>query len=168
MIINLILSCFKIVLMKALTLFEVLLVLIVLSIILGFSLFTINFRNQSRFIFNETLKFITKNIDSTREKAVLNEDNALWEIKFVNSSTIYFFDILKNNTTSQRFTLPPNIVFERPSNNSFLLVSFEKFTGKTTFTYLQIRNKITNEVKYVCIPTSSPAFISNDSICLEF
>jgi len=155
---------------KSLTLFEVLLVLTIISIIIGFSFYFFNFFSQSNFVFEETLNNLVKFIETAKEKSKLGENDANWGVVFVNSTTKNLVQIVKNNSTNIVFVydLPNFVIYLDPPNNSSKLIFFEKFTGKTTSTKVLLKNKNTGLQKYICIPTSSPSFVSPSSTCYEF
>lgn len=153
--------------MKGFTLFETVLVLIILSFILGFGFYYFNQLSQTNFIFEENLKISLNFVQVAREKSLLGEDNSTWGIGFINSSTGSYLQIVKNNSSNLYFQydLPKNLTFVNPPSNH---IFFEKFTGKTTETNVGLKNKITNSIKYICIPSSSPPFISVSSTCSRF
>lgn len=155
---------------RSLTLFEALLVLTLLSIIISFSFYFLNFFNQANFLFNETLNNILRLIETTREKSKLAEENTFWGIIFINSTTKNYVQIVKNDVNNVVFVydLPNFVIYLDPANNSSKTVFFEKFSGKTTSTRLLLKNKNTNLQMYICIPTSSPSFLSTSSLCSEF
>lgn len=155
---------------KGLTLFEVLLVLTILSIIISFSFYFLNSSRQSNFIFDETLENISRFIEIAREKSLLGEDNSSWGIVFINSSSKNFIQIFKDNPSSSYFIydLPNFIIYLDPPPNTSKVLFFEKFSGKTTSTSVLLKNSNTNFQKYICIPTSSPSFISTSSSCFQF
>lgn len=155
---------------KGLTLFEVILVLIILSIIISFSFYFLNFFSQSNFLFEETLNNLVSLIETTREKSKLGEEDSSWGITFVNSTTKNFVRIFKNdpNNVVSVYDLPSFVIYLDPPNNSSTTVNFEKFSGKTVPTKILLKNKNTNNQKYICIPDVSPSFISENASCLQF
>lgn len=155
---------------SGLTLLEILLVLTIISIIISLSFYFFNFFNQSNLILEETLKNLNRFVEITREKSRLGEDDATWGIVFINSTTKNFVIIFKNdpNRVFFLYDLPNFITFTDPPNNSNKLILFEKFSGKTTSTVVIVSNKRTNSQRFICIPTSSPSFISISIPCHEF
>ncbi|GBD34889.1 hypothetical protein HRbin35_00644 [bacterium HR35] len=153
--------------MKGFTLFETVLVLIILSFILGFGFYYFNQLSQTNFIFEENLKITLNFVQITREKSLLGENNSTWGIGFINSSTGSYIQIVKDSSSNLylQYDLPKNLIFVNPPSG---YIFFEKFTGKTTGTNVGLKNKINNALKYICIPTSSSPFISPSSTCSRF
>ncbi len=156
--------------MSGFTLFETLLVLIIISIILGFGFYYFNQISQMNFLFEETNKRILDLVKTAREKAILGEENSDWGVSFVNTSTDYVL-LYKGSPTNIYYQLTMNkrFSFLNPAENSTLSVKFSKFNGVPSIsTIISIKNNLTNEIKYLCIPTSSSPFLSTTSTCLEF
>jgi len=156
--------------MKGLTLFETLLVLIILSIIISFSFYFFNLVSQSELVFEETLNNLKNYVETAREKARLGEGGVSWEVVFVNSSTKHYVElkIYSSSTVVSRFDLPNFVVFLDPSPNTSKSVVFGSYSGTTTSSRVLLKNTRTNSQKYLCIPTSSPSFFSTSSLCSSF
>ena len=156
--------------MKGVTLFETVLVLIIISIILGFGFYYFNQISQMNFLFEETNKRILDLVKTAREKAILGEENSNWGVSFVNTSTDYVL-LYKGTRTNIyfQFTLNKSFNFVNPTENSSLSITFSKFKGTPSVSAtISIKNNLTNEIRYLCIPSSSSPFLSKTSTCLEF
>jgi prepilin-type N-terminal cleavage/methylation domain-containing protein len=156
--------------MKGFTLFETILVLIIISVILGFGFYYFNQKSQMNFLFEETNKRILDLTKTAREKAILGEENSDWGVSFVNTSTDYVL-LYKGTPTNIyfQFTLNKRFSFVNPPEGSSLSITFSKFKGFPSIsTTISIKNSLTNEIRYLCIPSSSSPFLSATSSCLEF
>jgi len=156
--------------MKSFTLFETILVLTLISIILGFGFYYFNQLSQMSFFFEETNKRILDLVKTAREKSILGEENSEWGVSFVNTSTDYV-NLYKGNVNNIyfQFAINKRFSFVNPPENTILSITFSKFRGvPSTNATISLKNNLNNELKYICIPSGSPPFISNTSSCLEF
>jgi len=122
---------------KAFTLFEILLVLLLIGFIIGFSsYFYFNFF-KSDFVIKESANFIITILNLARQKALVGEENDNWGVWFVNTTTQDYFYLFKGSTSSlrNRYELPLQVTFLDFSEK---IVLFNKISGQTTSTNIKI------------------------------
>ena len=147
--------------MNGFTLIEVLLVTILVSIIIGFSAYWHSKIYQTSFLIEETAQYLINILNLSRQKAMLSEENDNWGVWLINNQKNPDIVHLFKGTTStirESFYLPTEIDFVIPPVNSSKIITFQKLTGETTSTHIEIslQGKFS---KSISVPTSSPPWI---------
>ncbi len=152
--------------MKGFTLLEILLVMILVGMIIGFSAYWYSKISQSSFILDETTSMIINYLNLAKQKAMLAEENSNWGILVVNNNQDPdYLHLLKENTNNIKETqvLPNQIDFVLPSPNSSQIILFKKLTGETTSTIIQIRFANSSLIRYIVVPTSGAIYVTSTS-----
>lgn len=146
---------------KGFTLVEILIVIMIVGVIIGFSAYWFIKATQSKFSLDETAEYILLILKIAREKSIIGEENSIWGVYLVNSATppdrIYIFQNDTNNLKDS-FELPNEISFFDFSTKT---VTFQKLSGITTSTFIKIGSVNSNDFRYIVVPTSGAFYITS-------
>jgi len=123
--------------MKAFTLIEILIVIMIVGFIIGFSSFIHSKFARSTFLINESASLVVNVLNLARQKAIIGEENDNWGIWLINTSTNDYFYLFKGTTSTikQRYELPSQVSFFDFTDKTII---FQKLTGDTTPTTIKI------------------------------
>ncbi len=150
--------------MRGFTLIEILLVLILVTLIIGFSSYWYTKLSQSSFLLDETASMVVRYLNLARQKAFLGEENNDWGVLFVNSSTAPDSLHLFKGTSlelKESQNLPPQINFVDPPPHSSKTVIFRKLSGETNLTSIQIQLVNSSLTRLICIPPFGSIYVSS-------
>jgi prepilin-type N-terminal cleavage/methylation domain-containing protein len=121
---------------KAFTLIEILMVIAIVGVIIGFSIFFQNKITQTSFIIDESVNLVINALNLAKQKAIIGEENDNWGVLLVNTSTDYIY-LFKGNTNNlkERFNLPKEVSFFDFNTTTII---FQKITGQTSSTTIKI------------------------------
>lgn len=150
--------------MKGFTLIEVLITIFLITIIMGLSSYFYNKIYQSDFLVEETANYLINILNLARQKSILGEGNNNWGVWLINNQknpdAAHLFQGTSENI-KQSFLLPNEIDFIDPPINSSKTINFQKLTGDTNSTTIQLgfQNRITTTI---VIPISGSPYIKKE------
>lgn len=146
---------------QAFTLIEILIVVIIVAFIIGFSSYFYSKLSRGEFILEEAVNLTLFVLKTAREKSLVSEENDSWGVYLVNTSTppdrIYIF---KGNVSNLKdtFDLPSEITFYDFATKTIL---FQKLTGETTQTNIKLGLHNQSDFRWIIIPTSGAFTITS-------
>lgn len=150
--------------MKGFTLLEILVVLVIVGVILGLSSYWYSKLTQSGILVEETAFYLINFLNLAKQKAMIGEENDNWGIWLENRTQNPDYAYLFKGTTStikETYSLPQEVGFLEPSENSSKIIIFKKLSGETTSTYLSIGTPNGQFQKYIVVPTSAAIYATS-------
>ncbi len=151
--------------MNGFTLIEILIVMILVSVIIGFSIYWYSKLTQTSFLVEETAVYLLNILNLARQKAILSEENEKWGVWLINNQKNPDLARLFRGTTStikETFTLPQEVGFFNPPVGSSKIIIFDKITGETTSTIISLGfSSGLTMLRYIIIPTSAAIYITS-------
>ncbi len=148
--------------MKGFTLIEILLVSILIAFIIGFSAYWHYRISQSGLPIEEGASLVISVLNLARQKALIGEENDNWGVWLVNNQKnpdyLYLFKG-STSTIKETFSLPSGAGFLDPGVNSSKIIIFQKFSGITTSTTIQIGIPNSSFVKNILVSTSGAIYL---------
>jgi len=121
----------------AFTLIEILIVIMIVAFIIGFSSYFYLKFSKSTFVIDESASLVVNILNLARQKAIVSEENDNWGVWLINTLTQDYFYLFKGTTSSlrERYELPREVSFFDFTEKTIV---FQKLSGETSATTIKI------------------------------
>lgn len=145
---------------KSFTLVEILIVIVIIGFIIGFSIYWYNKIYNTELLLNKTASYLVSILNLAKQKSLITEENKSWGVWLINNQNgPDLIRLIKENTSTieETFNLPSGINFIEPQENFSKVIIFQKLSGETTSTIIKI--SYLSKEKIINISTSGRIYL---------